>query len=563
MSNSYISAGKAVPTASEAIVAADGRVKRLISNYETFVGDTFDRNVLPIPGKPINDAQHPDIPILIDCVDKQDDIKLPNINNQRVRIYIIAALVLFIFLWSSLSLFDSSSSTGITPAFSFSKTEFGLTTSNTQRLRNTMDLIVQDNKWSDQRINALISSWNKLDREARSKVIETPWYQLFSFYLEQQISDIKQSQTNPGKTSNAKGVLGLAATLGIADYKGNKTATSRYQELIQDLTQELAEAEKSSANSQDNDQESEKALNDRLKNQLSVYYPDNVTEEIATDQEKATLDSQLFTEHNITALLEQYKNAYEIGDLSKMLSLFDAGLLDKTRVENLKNKFLPVFNNTSKRSIYFHDTDWQVRNGEVVLNSGYNAVLELKNKKGTQNVSADAVVTINAVNNSLLISSIKLLNRKTNVVSSQLPPAVSSISKNPPSEEQDISRAPTPSQLQDITTQLVTAYETGDINQFSSLFAADVKTNDRLDLEGLKKDYQQLFNTTSDRQMFIQNLKWTTENIGAKGTGDLEVIILSDTGGTVYTMTGKIQIVAQLIGDDVLITRLYHIERQK
>ena len=63
--------------------------------------------------------------------------------------------------------------------------------------------------------------------------------------------------------------------------------------------------------------------------------------------------------------------------------------------------------------------------------------------------------------------------------------------------------------------------------------------------------------------MFIQNLKWNNEKIGAKGTGDLEVVVLSDEGNPVYSMEGKIQIVAQKIDHDVKITHLYHIEREK
>ncbi|WP_455366729.1 nuclear transport factor 2 family protein, partial [Kaarinaea lacus] len=114
-----------------------------------------------------------------------------------------------------------------------------------------------------------------------------------------------------------------------------------------------------------------------------------------------------------------------------------------------------------------------------------------------------------------------------------------------------------------LTTQLVTAYETGDIDRFTSLFSEDAKTNDRIALQGIRQDYAKLFTTTSDRQMFIQNLKWVDAEIGAKGFGDLEVVVLSPNSNNVYSMKGKIQIVAQLLDGKTKITHLYHIEHQK
>jgi hypothetical protein len=212
--------------------------------------------------------------------------------------------------------------------------------------------------------------------------------------------------------------------------------------------------------------------------------------------------------------------------------------------------------------VTFSDFNWSADSDVAIVNSKYRATLYLKNNKGTQEVSAQAVIRIRAVKNSLLISSINLVNSQTSVdrpknnqvtISKQQHSVLSAVDN----------KLPTPAQLQDITTQLISAYEAGNIKRFSALFADDVKSNDRLDLAGLKQDYENLFNTTSDRQMFIQNIKWETESIGAKGTGDLQVLVFSEAGSEVYSLEGKIQIVAQLIGNEAKITHLYHIERQK
>ena len=187
--------------------------------------------------------------------------------------------------------------------------------------------------------------------------------------------------------------------------------------------------------------------------------------------------------------------------------------------------------------------------------------MEFLNGKGTQYTVARMKLFVMKQDNRLVISRVNILDRKVSVVTNDRQPLSSSNRMlTALSNKVEI---PTAAELQDVTTQLVTAYETGDLAHFISLFAQEIKTNDRIDLEGVKQDYAQLFASTDDRQMFIQNLKWSNETIGAKGTGDLEVIILSEEGKTVYSMEGKIQIVAQKIDNKVKITHLYHIERSK
>jgi hypothetical protein len=261
----------------------------------------------------------------------------------------------------------------------------------------------------------------------------------------------------------------------------------------------------------------------------------------------------------VKELLENYKDAYESGNLPVIAELF--GMSPSSSGNGLKTNFESVFKNSSKRTVDFHDFTWEPAANGVVINSNYNGFLEFRGNKGTQNVIAQAKIVAVQKDNQLKITSFELLNSKVSVTT----PKLDILPQNNNSDEQEhaISQIPNAAQLQDLTTQLVTAYETGDITLFISLLSSDVKTNDRIDLEGVRKDYAKLFSGTSDRQMFIQNLKWTDETIGAKGTGDLEVIVLSNGVNTVYSMTGKIQIVAQLIEGKPLITHLYHIERQK
>ena len=162
-------------------------------------------------------------------------------------------------------------------------------------------------------------------------------------------------------------------------------------------------------------------------------------------------------------------------------------------------------------------------------------------------------VEMELLNNEIQITRFELLNRNVNVITPELTLDPVKKIKKP--------EGPTVADLQDVVTRLIDAYESGDIKGLSALFANNAQTNDQQGLAGIEKDYQELFDSTTDRQMFIQGLQWSHDKNSAKGSGNLEAIVLSEAGGSVYTMTGKIQIVARRIDDKVLITHLYHIEQ--
>jgi hypothetical protein len=212
-----------------------------------------------------------------------------------------------------------------------------------------------------------------------------------------------------------------------------------------------------------------------------------------------------------------------------------------------------VFANSQKRHVNFTGINWRIAGIKAVVDSDYEANIELKNNKGVQSVAARARLELQVKNDGLKIDRLELLNRKVNVVTPELNLASTSKRITP--------RAPTAAELQDVVTRLIGAYESGDIKMLTSLFASDAKTNDRNGLKGITEDYNQLFANTSERQMFIQGMDWSQDKNYAKGSGNLEAIVFSGSGESVYTMKGKIQIVARRIDDKVLITQLYHIER--
>lgn len=125
-----------------------------------------------------------------------------------------------------------------------------------------------------------------------------------------------------------------------------------------------------------------------------------------------------------------------------------------------------------------------------------------------------------------------------------------------------VNNSPVPAvELDSLITRFVTAYEHGDLNMLESLFAPTAKTNDKTNLAGIRKDYQQLFDGSSFRILNLMNLHWSSHQNYMKGTGDYEIAIAMDEAGNARTLHGKIQFVVAKVDNNLRITRLYHLER--
>lgn len=531
-------------TASEAIVSQDGRVKRRIPNYETIVLNISDKEIRSDEFDAVND-EFTDIPVLLDPIETE---KRQGVSTKRHGLTLFGAVVILTFIWSVYSIFFSSTVSFSQIGDQAAQKFFGLVSSSkdTKQLKKIVDLILYDNDWKNLRVNSLLKHWQALDMESQQQLTNQPWFQHFIYATRQQIKQYQQTNSKRQRILKKEPLLNLGAELGILDSNGNllsNTASSlKYETLVDEIKQEISQVEIASKKDRQA-LESEAELNLKLKQQLSAAQ--QPTKRIQVNDE------------DIQKLLTEYKHAYENGDMKNMLVLFGAGNSSSGKNSALVSNFENIFENTSKRSINFYDYNWQGIDNSITINSKYNGMLEFEDRKGTQHVVADAQIEASLQNNKLFITSFELLDSKVNVVSPQM-----DISKNQFADSQeDIPQVPNASELKDLTTQLVTAYETGDIEQFISLFSENAKTNDRSNLTGIKQDYVELFKTTSDRQMLIQNLRWSSESNSVKGIGNLEVTLLSDNGSAVYSMNGKIQIVAQKSNNGVLITHMYHIER--
>lgn len=556
--------------ASEAVVSEDGRVQRKIHNYETVIGETPD-DPLYISTGAVND-NNGNISNSVTIAGK----RIAKITLLRYAMYSTVVIVLFGFAWSLLALVSPSRQPLSRDSSPVASSSSDTRSSSELQLERVANLIIRDGDWNKTRIEIFLKEWNDSSQDAKDNFKTKAWFQHFSYRLNYKFRKERKIGTfaNNNSTSEINPVLTLALALGIADpninYAELDAQEIQISKIAEQVSSELAKLEQAkltdeSLGEKQQTRESDVALNNILMSKLGVDSL-QTDSQVPTDDKKPVERAMLqnegtsypsISDQDIRQVLHKYTVAYERGDMQELSNLFGLDNFEEGGeiVAKLKNNFEFIFANSDKRSVSFKGVNWRTQGNKAEVNSDYIADIALKNNKGKQSVTASAKVEMELLNEQLQIVRFELLDRNVNVITPEINLASVTKTKKP--------EAPTAAELQDVITRFVGAYENGDINSLKSLFAKDAKTNDQTGLAGIEKDYKELFTSSNDRQMFIQGMQWSHDKNYAKGTGDLQAIVLYESGGSVYTMRGKIQIVAQRIDDKVLITHLYHIERSK
>ncbi|MDH5326137.1 MAG: hypothetical protein OEY58_11805 [Gammaproteobacteria bacterium] len=116
-------------------------------------------------------------------------------------------------------------------------------------------------------------------------------------------------------------------------------------------------------------------------------------------------------------------------------------------------------------------------------------------------------------------------------------------------------KTPTIAELNNLTVQLISAYEAGDLERFTSLFDDDPESEYYEQLEQVKSEYQDLVYQTSDRQMFIRDMKWTFKDNVAIGKGTLTLVTLFSSQSQILNRKKVLEMVARKVENKILITR--------
>lgn len=424
-----------------------------------------------------------------------------------------------------------------------------------QDLKLIAQLIMEDNTWSKELIDDFITQWNRLSDNEKQRVKTENWYFDFSSLLARQI---KTTRAKAG-TGEVSAIYDQQVLLSLADtliFGNSAKAKDLLAETVK--TTKLAQDDKRS----DSDTTPAKKSVAEPKQKPA---PRSKPTQTAKLSEEPRSSGEISKRHRISRreiedVINQFTVAFEAGHTRDLLSLFanDDYSSSFASLNDVKSQYRNLVRQSKERHLDLDSFFWEHDYGETRGTAKYRAKVKMADSNVTKTITADLNITIRRLLGQNYITKFELNNRKV----------VSSIADEPrhqPKPQRSIASAqkrkpkfPTPAELQDLVTQYVTAYESGDVNDLMHLFANATWTKSRTGLVEMKQNYDNLFSSTSGREMFIKGMKWKVKGKKAMGTGDL-LLTLHTKDNKVKTQKGKIRIVATKVGDRVRFSQMFHI----
>ncbi len=127
-----------------------------------------------------------------------------------------------------------------------------------------------------------------------------------------------------------------------------------------------------------------------------------------------------------------------------------------------------------------------------------------------------------------------------------------------PKVEQPASQRITRDALGRLIHDFVRKYQAGDLDQFMSLFAENAQGNESRDRGQVRKDYEDLFQTTDERRIRLIDVNWGRVSGGVQVWGRFDVTLRKNGEREVKTYIGKFKFHVEKQGPRLVITRFYH-----
>ena len=418
----------------------------------------------------------------------------------------------------------------------------------TQDIKLIAQLMMEDNSWNSELIDDFKAQWNKLTDGEKAHIKKTDWYFDFSSMLSTQI---KTSRTK-AKTGDVASIYNQQALLSLADtliFGNSEKAEKMLAEVSKGDKLQKAPEKKSPENSKSSKSATNSSNNSKSKEKVAALQNKN-----SVGKRTEPLKRHRISRREIEDVISRFTVAFEAGHTRELADLFASDEFSSSfrSLNGIKSEYKELFRKTRDRELDLNSFFWEHDFDEARGTAKYNARVRMIDANINKTISADVDITLRRLMGKVYITNFNLKERK---VVSSAPKFIKNMTKD--IAVKDKPKYPTPSELQDLVTQYVTAYETGDVNDLMRLFATATWTSSRTGLVEMKQNYTDLFDTTSDREVFIKNVKWEIKGDKAMGTG--EMLLTLHTDDKVQTKKGKIRIVARKSKDLVRFTQMFHI----
>ena len=438
----------------------------------------------------------------------------------------------------------------------------------TQDIKLIAELMMEDNSWNKGLIDDFLVQWGRLSDNEKQEIKQAEWYNAFSAMLSQQI---KIAQTK-AKTGDVSAIYNQQALLLLADnlvFGNNKEAQQALAKLAS------SNSKRSSLDTENNEapESSIPESVEKIERIQTAKITEKPTTPKSTVPERSRRDTNESKPHRISRqeiedVINQFTVAFEAGQTQDLMSLFpdDDYSSSFTALNRVKKEYKELLRTSQDRRLDLNSFFWEHDYDEARGTARYKANILKNDKNAKETVTANLDITLRRLLGKVYITEFKLSNRETVAYTTKSTPVatknVKSV-KNSNSANKVVSikekpKHPTPAELQDLVTQYITAYETGDVKELMNLFANATWTSSQSGLVEMQQSYKNLFKTTSGREIFVKNINWNFKDKKALGTGDL-TLTYHTNDEKIISQKGKIRIVATRQGDTVQFTQMFHI----
>jgi len=421
---------------------------------------------------------------------------------------------------------------------------------HSEKIKLVAQLMMDDENWNKELIKDFVVQWNKLTANEKATVKQTDWFYEFSSKLSQQIKTAKNKAKSGDVQAiyNQQALLGLADSLIFGDDRSMKELLAQTAQSNTPPTQQTSASRESQSGNTTTENQSV-AVDAREKSESN---------QVAVIDTRSSTQSEASPAHvsrsEIENTLSQITEAVEDGSMKSLANLFaDDDFTNRfASLDQVLDDYREMFATTKQRHLELSSFNWDFDNNDARGTAKYHATVKMKSANVNKDISGKLDITLHRENDRIYITNFTLKNKKI----------VASVSKNRKPFRSTLTRKakpkhPTQAELQDLVTQYISAYETGDVDNLMNLFANATWTSGKSGLIEMKQNYENLFANTSGREVFIKNVQWRYKDDKALGTGDLVITMRRDD--KVQTQKGKIRLVAERSRNAVQITQIFHI----
>ncbi|WP_455212747.1 hypothetical protein [Kaarinaea lacus] len=415
--------------------------------------------------------------------------------------------------------------------------------------------LIEEPIWEAHSVNEFTTQWIMLSAQQKDKVKKTPWFEQFSDAFKKQIKFELARQSDGGDAveieNRHRALVQLAISLDIV----RKSPTS-LADLDKSLSPTISPRPKSKE--KNHSQKAKKSTAPKTRKTKSAANNVSLAKKTKSITKSAPPAKQgEINGRDIVEVIDQYIAAFEKGSSQQMLALFadDSMLQRPLTLKTVRSQYSDLFKHSEERWVEFRGLSWDKKGKESRGKGKLRTSLRVLPGGEYKTVTTDVMLSIRKVDNVTRITDFELNDNSIFSLAHSL--EQNNSVKHLPAKNRP--KYPTQGELQDVVTQYVDSYQSGDIRRIMELFASGTWTADPAGLEELRKDYVDLFESTSDRQVFISNVDWSFKDNKAMGTGDLVINLLSKQDHKITKKKGKVRLIVEKNLHKTRISHLFQI----